>query len=252
MTPRRHDPRLLTHTAHDVARLLARWQQVARAAGLDWRVLHETEGWPVVALRHPGAREDVLYLSTGVHGDEPGAVLGLLEWAEENTALLAEERVLIFPVFNPAGLAANTRADAAGLDLNRAFHDTAHPHIAAWLREVEGVHFRAALCLHEDYDAQGLYCYEINAGEFIAESLMEACAPVIPRDARLEIEGRAACGGIIQMHEPPEGIPGEPEALALFRRGTPVTLTFETPSEFALTDRADAHAQFVRSFLRRS
>lgn len=250
MTPRAHDSRLLAHRSHDVPHLLARWQAVARAAGLEWRVIHETRGGPVVSLRSPGPLERALYISTGVHGDEAGSVLGLLEWAERAPEALTAQPVLLFPLFNPAGLAANTRGDEAGLDLNRNFHETSHPHIAAWLREVEGASFSAALCLHEDYDAQGLYCYEINPGPPIAEALMAGCEHIIPRDARAEIEGRAASRGIIHRAEPPADIPGVPEAIALIHMGTPLSLTFETPSEFALTDRADAHAAFAAGFQR--
>ena len=203
MTPRPLDSRLLAHRSHDVAHLLARWQAVARAAGLEWRVIHETLGGPVVSLRTPGPLDRALYISTGVHGDEAGSVLGLLEWAERVPEALTAQPVLLFPLFNPAGLAANTRGDETGLDLNRSFHDTTHPHIAAWLREVEGASFSAALCLHEDYDAQGLYCYEINPGPLLAPDLMAASEHIIPRDARAEIEGRAASGGIIfRAHTP--------------------------------------------------
>ncbi len=251
MRRRLHDSRLRSHRSHDVTFLLNRWQRVASLAGLEWRVIHETSGGPVVSLRTTGALDNALYLSTGVHGDEAGSVLGLLDWAEGSLETLRSRPFLIFPVFNPAGLAANTRGDETGLDLNRNFHDTRHPHIAAWLRETENTSFSAAVCLHEDYDAQGLYCYEINAGSCAAERLVSACEHIIPRDPRLEIEGRPALGGIIHRPEPPGDIPGVPEAIALVYSGTALSLTFETPSEFALTDRADAHAEFVRSFLYR-
>ncbi|MDB6076005.1 MAG: hypothetical protein JWO89_3645, partial [Verrucomicrobiaceae bacterium] len=40
-----------------------------------------------------------------------------------------------------------------------------------------------------------------------------------------------------------------PEALILHQKGCPVTLTFETPSEFGLDDRVQAHRRFIESSL---
>ena len=40
---------------------------------------------------------------------------------------------------------------------------------------------------------------------------------------------------------------GMPEAIELYALGCPATLTFETPSEFSLDDRAKAHASFLNS-----
>ena len=62
-----------------------------------------------------------LYLCAGVHGDEPAGVVGLLDWAQANTNILAKRNVVIFPCFNPWGLENNMRYDADGADLNRLF-----------------------------------------------------------------------------------------------------------------------------------
>lgn len=241
---------LAAHRCHDVPHLLRRWQAVARAARLECHPVCESGGHPVLFLHRadaPGAR---LYLSAGVHGDEPGAVMGLLEWAEASTTLMRRLPVAIFPLFNPAGLALNTRTDHRHTDLNRCFHLPRHPHIRAWRSAIRGMTFTAGICLHEDYDAQGIYCYELNedARRPVAHTLLRHCESIIPREPRRLIDGRRATAGVIRRRRVPD-VPGLPEAIALYGTHTPLTLTFETPSEFSLHDRARAHHAFINAAL---
>lgn len=42
-----------------------------------------------------------------------------------------------------------------------------------------------------------------------------------------------------------------PEAIELHLMGSPVTLTFETPSEFAIEARVEAQARFIAAAVRR-
>jgi hypothetical protein len=51
---------------------------------------------------------------------------------------------------------------------------------------------------------------------------------------------------VIQRRRVP-ALPGLPEAVALYRAGVPVTLTFETPSEMEFERRVRAHAAFVEA-----
>ncbi len=239
---------LLRHRAHDVPHLLRRWRAVARDARLTLSVIHEAGGHPVYFLttRHLGARP--LYFSAGVHGDEPGAVLGLLEWAERSIPFLRAADAVFLPVFNPVGVALNTRADGGGLDLNRLFDHPTHPHIAGWRAAMQGLSPRLAVCLHEDYDAQGLYGYELNSDPALrlAEHCIQTTASILPRDARRNIDGRPASLGIIRRQRLPlfENLP---EAVALYRTGTSCTLTFETPSEFSLDVRVRTHARLIQA-----
>jgi len=236
---------LRRHRCHDVPHLLKRWRAVARAARLTVQEIHVSGGLPVLYIYQAVATEPRLYLSAGVHGDEPAPVSALLEWAEENTTLLRSLPVCLFPIFNPAGLAANTRADHRHIDLNRRFHDISHPHIKAWWRCVEPLPVRLALCLHEDYDARGLYCYELPApgAPLLANAMLRAGEAAIPRDPRSKIEGRKAVNGVIMRRRIPN-LPGLPEAIALWMHGAH-TLTFETPSEFSLAERVVAQQAFI-------
>lgn len=211
---------------------------------------------PVHVAESRGPREDrrpTIYLSSGVHGDEAAAPWGLLEWAEGNAALLKAHRFLIFPCLNPHGIAANTRVDQRGVDINRTFHDPREPLIAAWRKVLGDRSVALALCLHEDYDAQGCYVYELrNKPGKAGPKALKACASIIPRDMRGTIDGTKVSGGHIlrrgEFRRP--DLPGMPEAIVLHQLGSAVTLTFESPSEYSLLDRIAVHKKFIGFVLR--
>ena len=189
------------HRAHDVWQVLERWERVVEAVGtLQWVELGEQWGYPVRALRTGGEwSEGALYLSAGVHGDEPAAVEGLLRWAETRVDWLAGLRVVLVPVFNPWGLVMNQRHDARGLDLNRRFdleRDEGEELMAGWRELLRGRRFGLGLCLHEDFDDCGIYCYETGFGGVrLAERLMGRAARWVALDGRDEIDGRREPGG---------------------------------------------------------
>lgn len=239
---------LRQHRSHDVAFLLERWRRVARAARLKVEVIHETAGHPVYFLTSARAGGRPLYFSAGVHGDEAGAVLGLLEWAERSIPWLRTADLVMVPLFNPAGLALNTRMDAEGQDLNRLFDHPTHPHITGWRAGVAGLRPRLAVCLHEDYDARGLYAYELNRDSRLrlAEHCLGQAESILPRDPRRVIEGRPAKQAVIRRRRLPM-VADLPEAVALYQKGTPCTLTFETPSEFSLEVRVQAQVRLLQA-----
>jgi hypothetical protein len=78
---------------------------------------------------------------------------------------------------------------------------------------------------------------------------MRDCTSRIAPDPRASIDGRRALDGVIRRSTIPSGLPGLPEAIVLWQLGCPVTLTFETPSEFSLDDRVQTQADFVSAVL---
>lgn len=239
------------HRAHDVADITRRWKSVARRARMQMDVIHQTAGGPVLFLKTRNMSARPLYFCAGVHGDEPAGVQGLLTWAELRAGELRDADIAILPLFNPAGLVLNTRADENGHDLNRLFDSATEPHLLGWQTAVSGLTPRVAVCLHEDYDACGTYCYELNRndGPGLADHLLEVCAPFVPRDPRLTIEGRRAAAGVIRRRKVPM-LTGLPEAVLLQRTGSPITLTFETPSEYDFALRTRAQARLVEEIWR--
>lgn len=246
------DHPLSNHRAHDYRALIREWRTVARQKGLKMRPFARVAGVPVYVVSSPPARKDqraTIYISAGIHGDEPAAPWGLLAWAAAQTVWLETHRFLIFPTLNPIGLALNTRVDQDGLDLNRSFNLPDHSLITAWQRVIAGHELALGLCLHEDYDGQGCYLYELNPGrDIVGRKILADCEAVLPIDTRKKIDGRAANDGLIARRLPPE-LPGHPEAIVLHLLGAPLTLTFESPSEFSLHDRIEVQKKFINSAL---
>ena len=239
------------HRAHHYASLMADWQRVVTKARLQAVTLATVSELPVVAFESAAAArgEAAVYLSAGVHGDEPAPPWGLLQWALEHVELLRKGSFIISPCLNPVGLIANTRLDGQGRDLNRRFHLGRDPLIKAWRAFMKDRELTFGLCLHEDYDSQGCYVYELSRQRHVlCELPMTMIEAFLPRDLRREIEGRAARKGIIRPRVVPPKVKG-PEAIVLHQMGCPVTLTFETPSEFGLDERVQAHRRFIEAAL---
>ncbi len=239
------------HRAHDYAALMAGWQSVADKAGLHAVTLGMADHLPILVFESTASAQGqpAVYLSAGVHGDEAAPPWALLEWAQANTSLLRREAFILSPCLNPIGLICNTRVNHRGEDINRRFHITRDPLIKAWQRFLKGRQLSLGLCLHEDYDAQGCYVYELGPERGnLCEPAMTAVEAHLPRDLRRKIEGRTATRGIIRRRAIPADIHG-PEAIVLHQFGCPVTLTFETPSEFALDTRVQAQRRFIDASL---
>lgn len=235
---------------HDAGRLILEWRRLAKKLRLEETVLHRTAaGLPVLGLRSrvPGPG---VYLSAGVHGDEAAPPWALLAWAWHHADFLQQQPVSLCPCLNPDGLLANTRVDERGRDLNRSFHQTRLPLMKAWHSWVRAQPLRLGLCLHEDYDARGCYLYALGTGKTgVGEKIMRRVEELMVRDERRVIDGHRAKLGILQRESHPQGVVG-PEALVLREPlGCPVTLTFETPSEFDLDERLAAHQEFLSAAL---
>ena len=240
---------------HDYRHLIARWRSVARASGVPLRVCARAGAQPIYFLKTPALESDGgIYISAGIHGDEPASTEALIVWAERNAARLAEIPLLLFPALNPWGLTQNTRADADGSDLNRLFHRDDHAIIAAIKRVVAPHQFTLALMLHEDFDAEGFYLYEVKRDEpFWGESLLDVARRIIPIDARARIDRSTARAGLIRRRFQRALFlkMGYPEAIWLHEFHARRSLTAESPSEFALEQRVRAHCAVIEECVRR-
>lgn len=276
----RHKLYLSQHRAHDYAALIKRWETVAKTAGLRLQVLCEADKYPVYFLEHwtsadverskePLKKKKVrvhtkrksgtdsrrsFYLSAGIHGDEPASTEGLIHWAENHLVEFAKSQkfgFLIFPCLNPWGLVQNSRGNAAGIDLNRSFDQDNLAPISEMKDLVKGRRFDRAITLHEDYDAQGIYLYELSSHKSldIGEKMLSAMSDVIPLEPRKSIEGLRARKAIVRQRIGLERIPIAAESIHLFGRHTASAITVETPSEFCLAHRIEAHRRGLVEWL---
>ncbi|HEX8313124.1 MAG TPA: succinylglutamate desuccinylase/aspartoacylase family protein [Chthoniobacteraceae bacterium] len=243
------------HRSHDYRHLVERWRKVASTAGLRLRPLVRADGLTVYYLQTRALQQSGgIYISAGIHGDEPGATEGLLTWAEANVQRLAHLPLLLLPCLNPWGLRNNSRFDEAGEDLNRAFQRDEFPIIAAMKKLLGERQFEVALNLHEDYDGEGAYLYEIQRDRpFWGEALLEVARAIIPVEPRDKVDGRKTIAGLIRRRFDLRRFNtiGFPEAIYLHLHHSRRSLTFETPSEFALEQRAAAHAAILDECVRR-
>lgn len=238
---------------HNYKHLIRRWRKVARAAGLEMAAFAQADGYEVFRLVSRQPPEGGVYLSAGIHGDEPAATEGLICWAEAHPELLRNRPCILFPCLNPWGLENNSRNDSQGRDLNRTFQHDHVPHIQALKAYIEPHRFCLALNLHEDYDGQGLYLYELERRTpFWGEDLVEIARPLMPIEGRTTIDNRRASkAGLLRRKIDLRKFPALPEAVYLHLHHAERTFTIETPSEFALDQRVRVHVALINECLRR-
>ena len=226
-----------------IQRVLADTDRVAERHGWEQTALGCPGEFPVRVLRRPAPEGSPrLYVSAGIHGDEPAGPLAALRLLEDND-WPANVAVCLFPCLNPEGFTVNRREHASGRDLNRDYRQPVTAEIrahTAWLEREAA--FDLCLCLHEDWEAHGFYLYELNPDgrPSMAGEMVEAAAKVCPVDLHEVIEGRAAKGGIILPKIVPADRPDWPEAFYLIQHLTRLSYTLEAPSDFPLPIRVAA------------
>lgn len=223
---------------------LPAFTEAAKASGFSSTVLAETAAGPLMAWEREGAGPRV-YLSAGIHGDEPAGPLALLKLMRSG---FFGPRIhwLICPALNPTGLAAGTRDNTEGIDLNRDYLQIRTLEVAShhqWLSSQTRPDL--FLSLHEDWETEGFYLYEINLGADIpnrAHAILDAVSHWFAPESSPEIDGHTprAPGWIYHVAEP--DLPdGWPEAIHMAKIGCPLSFTFETPSRATLAHRIAAH-----------
>ena len=199
----------------------------------------------------PAGRSQRVYLSTGIHGDEPAGPLAVRQLLREDLWPAGFE-LWLCPCLNPSGFAANRRENAEGLDLNRQYLEPKAGETLAhirWLQQQPS--FDLCLCLHEDWESHGFYVYELNPDNqpSLAEEMAARVAEICPIDRSELIEGRPARNGIIRPSLDPRTRPQWPEAFYLLTQKTRLSYTLEAPSDFPLSARVAALATAVNSAL---
>ena len=207
---------------------------------------------PAVPSGSPRRANLRVYLSTGIHGDEPAGPLAARRLLQDN-AWPPGLDLWLCPCLNPTGYAFNRRENREGLDLNRQYRAPEAEETVAhvkWLRHQPG--FDLCLCLHEDWEAHGFYVYELNPDKqpSLAEPMIARVGEVCPIDMSEVIEGRPAHNGIIRPSIDPNTRPDWPEAFFLVAEKTRLSYTLEAPSDFPLETRVAALVAGVDTALR--
>ena len=241
----------------DIRRILEDTVQAARPHGWTVQELPSTAGASLLALKRiqntrlADSRRRV-YLSTGIHGDEPAGPLAVLQLLQENE-WPGNCDLWLCPCLNPEGFRLNKRENPLGLDLNRQYLNPVAGETLAHIRWLEQQPvFDLCLCLHEDWESHGFYVYELNPDNrpSLAPEMIARVAEVCPIDLSELIEGRAARGGIIRPSIDPRERPQWPESFYLLTHKTRLSYTLEAPSDFPLLIRAASLVAAVRAALK--
>ncbi|HEX3624517.1 MAG TPA: M14 family metallocarboxypeptidase [Verrucomicrobiae bacterium] len=238
----------------DIKSVLSDARLAARKNGWDLETFSKVGEFDLLALhrncRNPTARRKI-YLSAGIHGDEPASPLAALKLLQDNR-WPDDVELWLCPCLNPVGFTLNTRANLLGVDLNRGYLNPVADEITAhisWLQRQP--QFDLTIMLHEDWESQGFYLYEQNpdAKPSFAEKMIEAVEKVCPIDRSETIEGRPAKGGILRPNIDPRSRPDWPEAFYLITHKTRQSYTIEAPSDFPLETRVNALVAAVNTVL---
>lgn len=248
--------------------LTAEILNIAKASGFQVRYLQSqrTSKDPLAAsLKLLWLRREVapakpwVYISSGVHGDEPAGPLAILEWIKSDQNL-DQINLDLFPCLNPGGFESNSRNTPEGFDLNRDYRcklsKEAKLH-TAWFEEVckfdpRRPRYGASICLHEDWEADGFYIYEVNPAKLpsYADTVIQSVEKYFPIDRAEWIDGRPARDGVIRPEDNPALRNEWPEAIYMIAENISLrNFTLETSSDFDLEARVQALVKALSSLI---
>src|ERR1700679_3493778 len=102
----------------DPLELVAPFEAGGAQGGFCLEIFGTVGAWPLIAMtKKATGPPPPIYLSAGIHGDEPAPPLALLSMFEAGDF---DDRATWFicPLLNPDGMANGTRENASGIDLN--------------------------------------------------------------------------------------------------------------------------------------
>ena len=231
----------------NVDQLITEIKSAATAVGFTVETYGEVRGYPLLVCSRADdgsiKQPKQIYISSGIHGDEPAPPAALLQLLQEDL-LPREHGTTLCPCMNPIGLAAGTRENADGVDLNRDFTNFQTLEIRSHRNWIEShvEHIDLAVHFHEDWEATGFYLYELNLDAHVsrAASILAAANNHLPIETATRIDGHRARNGIVcptQNQQRPDGFP---EALYFQKQYGSLNYTLETPSTLPIEQRIAA------------
>jgi len=241
----------------DIRAVLRDVESAAQTRGWTSEIFHDDNKFQLFALKRGAVVSSQksaarIYISAGIHGDEPAGPLAALKLIQDNH-WPSNAEIFLLPCLNSVGFLLNTRENAGGIDLNRDYRSPksaeTRAHIA-WLERQPK--FDLYLCLHEDWESHGFYLYEQNpdSQNSLAYKIIEAVQKVCPIDLSETIEGRESRGGIVRPKILPLERPDWPEAFYLITEKSRLGYTLEAPSDFPLSTRVNALVAGVKAALK--
>ncbi len=188
-----------------------------------------------------------------IHGDEPESGMGLVHFLEglvRQPELARGFIIEAYPLCNPTGYFDATRQARGGKDLNREFwRDSAEPEVRLLEEELLRHRFDGIISLHCDDTSEGVYGFLSgrNSGAVLSGHLLEpalrAAEAFLPRNVAAQIDGFAACGGVLRNCY--EGVLRAPD----HDGPPPFEITFETPQRAPVDRQIEAFNSALISIL---
>jgi hypothetical protein len=193
-----------------------------------------------------------IFLSAGIHGDEPAgveAILTFLEHFHEYAVLLEGVKATILPCDNPFGYERDRRENADGFDLNQQFQAPNSTQETRLINKVIGQRsFDMALSFHEDVEGEGFYLWERKCPPLksMGELVMQRMAQEYPIEPKAKIEGFPNRQGVISLDKRYLE-KGWTQEYYLFRQGTKYCFTLESPASMSFQKRVEMHLLALRT-----
>ena len=149
--------------------------------GTVWSGEYHRTSYPLyrVLVRRPSPNQPPVAVVAGIHGNESGGPLGVLDFLENHYP--AESRGAVCPVYplvNPWGFDHQKRENGHGLDVNRTFGptDVQAEEAKVLLADISKFAVPFLYTMHEDPTNRGYYVYySDSAKRWLAERMVE-CA----------------------------------------------------------------------------
>jgi protein MpaA len=239
----------------DFGAVTRRLAKVARERAVTVEVAGSFDEHPFFVVRiEPKHATFSVFLSAGMHGEEPAGVEAVLQWLEKGEfKKFPHVRWLIFPCINPWGWERDWRLNARGLDLNRQFRGRRVPEVKLIKRILRGEKFDLGVEFHEDYEATGYYLYELShRTRCIGEEIIASVRRVIKISRDPVIDGNRAERGLIRRPPHLSRLRRRkrwPMAFYVFTNHAEHILGSETPKEFPMKQRVAAHHAALKTAL---
>lgn len=193
-----------------------------------------------------------IYISSGMHGDEPAGPPTVEKLLNENV-FPPHTNIWILPCLNPTGVKNHTRENINSIDINRDYRNLktkeAKGHVE-WLSKQPD--FDVSICIHEDWEANGFYIYGQNLEK--SNRVIEEVRKIFPIESSTKVDGLDVSGGVIDVNKiiSSEEINIDtnwPEAFYLMKEKYSENYTLETSSDYTLMERVNALYTGVQSLM---
>lgn len=234
---------------------------VKRLKNINYSYMNMYELWntnygPIYSINLKSKSESPIkiFLTAGVHGDEPAGVEAVVKFLEaDNSKLLEHFEFLIIPCLNPYGYSHNVRWNSEGIDINRTFEDNLSIEAVLIKTLLADKQLDIFIDFHEDWEYRGFYLFEISKngnelGKEIINKIGSTCE--IKKDE--VIDGFINNNGVIKLDCEEFG----ERALALYLSNHHIqhSITLETPTQWDFDKRVLTHLEslsiILESYLR--